>query len=172
VPDAATVDALVRRGRGYLAPHHIEVERSVYLDASQEKVYRDLERLGYITITNATPTLKHRREPGVDVWVELTANGKVASTPAPSGNGWWFSIADRHIISISPAGTGPAPERLLIYNVDFEWQPTELGNELKFTLPDAWKAPAGQFRTQAQLRHTGAGWIIASSASKPVLLGR
>ena len=72
--------------------------------------------------------------------VSLTDRGSALPGLEAGHDSWGLPIAQQQIVSITPAGQGPPPERLYRYHVVYKWEPTQLGSEIAMELPAKSKA--------------------------------
>jgi hypothetical protein len=161
-PDAAAVEALIRRSGRYDISRHVNVEHSTYLDDQQAEVYRELERLGYIKIEGETEEFKHRAAPGVDVLVSLTEKGAAVPGLKTRQSGWGFPIAEERVYSITPAGRAPGYMRAFHYKVEYGWELNDLGRRLESVLPAARKPPAGRLQEDTYVWRTREGLTLVN----------
>jgi hypothetical protein len=146
-PESSAVESLLRTNADYQKWFHFYVRHSGYVSPNDANVYRELRRLGYINIEAEEPESKHRAAPGAFMIVSPTERGRALPGLETGHDSWGVPIAQQHVVSIAPAGQGPAPERLYRYNVVYKWEPTQLGSEIEMELAARSKPPNGLIQT-------------------------
>src|ERR1700682_4213632 len=151
-PESSAVERLLRSNADYQKWFLYYVRHSGNVYAGDATVYRELRRRGYINIESETPDFKHRVAPETYMIVSLTDRGSALPGAEAGHDSWGLPIAQQQIVSITPAGQGPAPERLYRYHVVYKWEPTQLGSEIAMELAAKSKAPSGLIQTEASIR--------------------
>jgi hypothetical protein len=135
---------------------------SVGSDGPEEQVYRKLESLGLIEIQGEGDIWKHRRAPNHQFNVTLTDAGTKAAehwTKDQQG-GWTIPIAQPRVIRAYPTGELRGAGRLMVFAVEYKWQPNELGSQLVGILPRQSKVPEETFPANALLLRSDNVWKV------------
>jgi hypothetical protein len=167
-PESSAVESLVRSSADYQKWFRFYVRRSGYVSPDDATVYRELRRLGYIRIDTDTPEYKHRAAPGAFMIVNPTDRGSALPGLEKTQDNWGLPIAQQQIVSITPAGQGPPPDRLYRYNVVYKWEPTQLGSEIDMELPAKSKPPSGLIQTEAYIRRGTSGLVVIGHPTRGV----
>jgi hypothetical protein len=167
-PESAAVESLLRSNADYQKWFLFYVRHSGNVYAGDATVYRELRRLGYINIESETPEFKHRAAPETYMIVSLTDRGSALPGVKAGHDSWGLPIAQQQIVSITPAGQGPAPERLYRYHVVYKWEPTQLGSEIAMELPAKSKPASGLIQTEASIRRGTAGFVVIGHPTRGV----
>jgi hypothetical protein len=159
-PESSAVESLLRSNADYQKWFRFYVRHSGYVYPNDATVYRELRRLGYINIE--ADNLENRQLPASRPFmiVSLTDRGSALPGVEKTQDGWGLPIAQQQIVSITPAGQGPAPERLYRYNVVYKWEPTQLGSEITMELPAKSKPPSGLIQTEVHIRRGTSGLVV------------
>ena len=167
-PESSAVESLLRTNADYQKWFHFYVRHSGYVSPNDANVYHELRRLGYINIEAEEPESKHRAVPGAFVIVSPTDRGSALPGLEAGHDSWGVPIAQQQIVSITPAGQGPAPERLYRYNVVYKWEPTQLGSEIEMELAAGSKPPSGLIQTEASIRRGTSGLAVIGHPTRGV----
>ena len=167
-PEIVAVESLLRSNADYQKSFLYYVRHSGNVYAGDATVYRELRRLGYINIESETPDFKHRVAPETYMIVSLTDRGSALPGVEAGHDSWGLPIAQQQIVSITPAGQGPPPERLYHYHVVYKWEPTQLGSEIAMELPAKSKAPSGLIQTEASIRRDTSGLVVIGHPTRGV----
>jgi hypothetical protein len=167
-PESAAVESLLRSSADYRKWFRFYVRHASYVYPGDATVYRELRRLGYINIDADTPEYKHRAAPGAFMIVSLTDRGSALPGLEAVHDSWGLPIAQQQIVSIMPAGQGPAPEQLYRYNVVYKWEPTQLGSEIEMELAAKSKPSSGLIQTEAHIRRGTSGLVVIGHPSRGV----
>jgi hypothetical protein len=167
-PESAAVESLLRSNADYQKWFHYYVRHSGNVYAGDTTVYRELRRLGYINIESETPDFKHRVAPQTYMIVSLTDRGSALPGLEAGHDSWGLPIAQQQIVSITPAGQGPPPERLYRYNVVYKWEHTQLGSEIAMELAAKSKPPSGLIQTEASIRRGTSGLVVIGHPTRGV----
>ena len=167
-PEIVAVESLLRSNADYQKSFLYYVRHSGNVYAGDATVYRELRRLGYINIESETPEFKHRAAPETYMIVSLTDRGSALPGVEAGHDSWGLPIAQQQIVSITPAGQGPPPERLYHYHVVYKWEPTQLGSEIAMELPAKSKAPSGLIQTEASIRRDTSGLVVIGHPTRGV----
>jgi hypothetical protein len=159
-PESSAVESLLRSNADYQKWFHFYVRHSGYVSPNDATVYRELRRLGYINIEAEEPESKHRAAPGAFMIVSPTDRGSALPGLEAGHDSWGLPIAQQQIVSITPAGQGPPPERLYRYNVVYKWEPTQLGSEIEIELAAKSKPPSGLIQTEVHIRRGPSGLVV------------
>src|SRR5882672_1860465 len=159
-PESSAVESLLRSNADYQKWFRFYVRHSSYVYPNDATVYRELRRLGYVNIE--TDNLENRRLPASRSFmiVSLTDRGSALPGLEAGHDSWGVPIAQQQIVSITPAGQGPPPERLYRYNVVYKWEPTQLGSEIEMELPAKSKPPSGLIQTEVHIRRGTSGLVV------------
>jgi hypothetical protein len=167
-PESAAVESLLRASADYQKWFRFYVRHASYVYPGDATVYRELRRLGYINIDADTPEYKHRAAPGAFMIVNPTDRGSALPGLETTHDGWGLPIAQQQIVSITPAGQGPPPDRLYRYNVVYKWEPTQLGSEIEMELAAKSKPPSGLIQTEAYIRRGTSGLVVIGHPTRGV----
>jgi len=167
-PESSAVESLLRSNADYQKWFHFYVRHSGYVYPGDATVYRELRRLGYVSIE--ADNLENRQLPASKSFmiVNLTDRGSALPGLETTHDGWGVPIAQQQIVSITPAGQGPAPERLYRYNVVYKWEPTQLGSEIEMELAGKSKPPSGLIQTEASIRRGTSGLVVIGHPTRGV----
>ena len=159
-PESSAVESLLRSNADYQKWFRFYVRHSSYVYPGDATVYRELRRLGYINIE--ADNLENRQLPASRSFMIVSLTDRGSALPGLEGghDSWGVPIAQQQIVSITPAGQGPAPERLYRYNVVYKWEPTQLGSEIEMELPAKSKPPSGLIQTEVHIRHGTSGLVV------------
>ena len=167
-PESSAVERVFHSSADYQRWFHFYVRRSGYVDPNDANLCREIRRLGFIHIDADTPEYKHRAAPGAFMIVSLTDRGSAMPGLETERDRWGLPLAQQHIVSITPAGQGPAPERLYRYNVVYKWELNQLGSEIAALLPAKSKPPGGLFQVDAYIRSGNSGLMLVGYPSRGV----
>jgi hypothetical protein len=167
-PESSAVESLFHSNTDYQQWFRFYVRHSSYVDPNDANVYHEFRRLGFINIEADTPEYKHRAAPGAYIIVSLTDRGSALPGLETVHDGWGLPLAQQQIVSITPAGQGPAPERLYRYNVVYKWELTGLGSEIEALLPTKSKPPSGLIQTEAYIRRGTSGLMMIGHPTRGV----
>src|SRR5712664_1695193 len=167
-PESSAVESLLRSNADYQKWFRFYVRHSSYVYPGDATVYRELRRLGYINIE--ADNLENRQLPGSRSFmiVSLTDRGSALPGLEAGHDSWGLPIAQQQIVSITPAGQGPAPERLYRYNVVYKWESTQLGSEIEMELPAKSKPPSGLIQTEGSVRRGTSGLVVIGHPTRGV----
>jgi hypothetical protein len=166
--ESSAVESLLRSHADYQKWFLFYVRHIGYVDPGDATVYHELRRLGYINIKAEEPESKHRAAPGAFMIVSPTDRGNALPGLEAGHDSWGLPIAQQQIVSITPAGQGPAPERLYRYNVVYKWESTQLGSEIEMELPAKSKPPSGLIQTEASVRRGTSGLVVIGHPTRGV----
>ena len=147
---------------GYTRHISLQSIASVPADSCEEQVYRKLESLGLIQIEDEGETWVHHRAPNHRFNVTLTDAGTNFGTldeRPPRGVEDTNRAAARHT-RLSDRRTSRAGERLIVFAVEYKWQPNEFGAHLADILPKQWKIPEETFPAKALLLRPNNVWKV------------
>jgi len=167
-PESAAVESLLRSSADYQHWFRFYVRHSSYVYPADATVYRELRRLGYINIE--ADNLENRQLPGSRSFmiVSLTDRGSALPGLEAVHDSWGLPVAQQQIVSITPAGQGPPPDRLYRYNVVYKWEPTQLGSEIEMELATRPKPPSGLIQTEAHIRRGTSGLVVIGHPTRGV----
>jgi len=159
-PESSAIESLLRSNAEYQKWFRFYVRHSSYVYPGDATVYRELRRLGYINIE--ADNLENRQLPASRSFmiVSLTDRGSALPGLEAVHDSWGLPIAQQQIASITPAGQGPAPERLYRYNVVYKWEPTQLGSEIEMELAAKSKPPSGLIQTEVHIGRGTSGLVV------------
>jgi len=159
-PESSAVESLLRSSADYQKWFRFYVRHSSYVYPGDATVYREVRRLGYIN--TEADSLENRQLPASRSFmiVSLTDRGNALPGLEAGHDSWGLPIAQQQIVSITPAGQGPAPERLYRYNVVYRWEFTQLGSEIEMELPAKSKPPSGLIQTEVHIRRGTSGLVV------------
>jgi hypothetical protein len=167
-PESSAVESLFHSSADYQRWFCFYVWHSGYVSPDDADVYREIRRLGFINIEADTPEYKHRAAPGAYMVVSLTDRGSAMPGLVTVHDGWGVPLAQQQIVSITPAGQGPPPERLYRYNVVYKWELNQVGSEIEGLLPVKSKPPGGLFQVEAYIKRGTSGMILIGHPSRGV----
>jgi len=167
-PESAAVESLLRSSADYQHWFRYYVRHSSYVYPGDATVYRELRRLGYINIE--ADNLENRQLPGSRSFmiVSLTDRGSALPGLEAVHDSWGLPVAQQQIVSITPAGQGPPPDRLYRYNVVCKWEPTQLGSEIEMELATRPKPPSGLIQTEVHIRRGTSGLVVIGHPTRGV----
>ncbi len=167
-PEAAAVESLLRSSADYQKWFHFYVRHASYVYPGDATVYRELRRLGYISIE--ADNIENRQLSGSRSFMIVSPTDRGSALPGleKTHDGWGLPIAQQQMISITPAGQGPPPERLYRYNVVYKWDPTQLGSEIEMELATKSKPPSGRIQTEAYIRRGTSGFVVIGHPTRGV----
>jgi len=159
-PESSAVESLLRSSADYQHWFRFYVRHASYVYPGDATVYRELRRLGYINIE--ADNLENRQLPASRSFmiVSLTDRGSALPGLEAGHDSWGLPIGQQQIVSITPAGQGPAPERLYRYNVVYKWEPTQLGSEIEMELAAKSKPPSGLIQTEVHIGRGTSGLVV------------
>ncbi|MGB2898777.1 MAG: hypothetical protein WBB89_05885 [Candidatus Acidiferrum sp.] len=159
-PESSAVESLLRSNADYQKWFRFYVRHSSYVYPGDATVYRELRRLGYLNIE--ADNLENRQLPASKSFmiVSLTDRGNALPGLEAGHDSWGVPIAQQQIVSITPAGQGPPPDRLYRYNVVYKWEPTQLGSEIAMELAAKSKPPSGLIQTEVHVRRGTSGLVV------------
>ena len=170
VPESGAVESLLRSSADYQKWFHFYVRHTSYVYPADATVYRELRRLGYISIE--ADNIENRQLPGSRSFMIVNPTDRGSALPGleKTHDGWGLPISQQQIVSITPAGQGPPPDRLYRYKVVYKWEPTQLGSEIEMDLATKSKPPSGLIQSQSSIRRgtSGLGVIVHSTRGVPV----
>lgn len=139
-----------------------------YVYPGDATVYRELRRLGYISIE--ADNIENRQLPGSRSFMIVNPTDRGSALPGleKTHDGWGVPIAQQQIVSITPAGQGPPPDRLYRYNVVYKWEPTQLGSEIEMDLATKSKPPSGLIHSQSSIRRGTSGLVVIGHSTRGV----
>lgn len=167
-PETAAVESLLRSSADYQKWFHFYVRHTSYVYPGDATVYRELRRLGYINIE--ADNIENRQLPGSRSFMIVNPTDRGSALPGleKTQDGWGVPIAQQQIVSITPAGQGPPPERLYRYNVVYKWEPTQLGTEIEMELAARSKPPSGLIQAEAHIRRGTSGLVVIGHPTRGV----
>jgi len=167
-PESASVESLLRSSADYQKWFHFYVRHTSYVYPGDATVYRELRRLGYINIE--ADNIENRQLPGSRSFMIVNPTDRGSALPGleKTQDGWGVPIAQQQIVSITPAGQGPPPDRLYRYNVVYKWEPTQLGSEIEMELPAKSKPPSGLIQSQSSIRRGTSGLVVIGHPTRGV----
>lgn len=142
----------------------------VPIASEMEPLYRTAYHAGLIELEQFGDLEQYPPEQNA-LRVILTPKGKSETSVCrgfTSGH-WGLPVARRQLVSATYEGESPTRKKSFIYTVDFRWEPTELGERVKYNLPDRMSIPLDTQRAKVHVSKTPRGWFIeAMEAGKPV----
>lgn len=129
---------------------------------SETHLYKAAHQFGYIEMEEVgTDNRIGTPEPAWRITITEAGKAKIADCKVVNGrNDWGVPVSRRKLLSARYAGEANAYSGLTIYEVDYEWVPTEVGDMVKAHLTDKMAVEEGKYRTKTWLRKGSEGWYV------------
>lgn len=166
--DSAAVAALIASDK-WSAPSCRWLEHGVWVLAYPQEtaLYRAAAQAGYIRMETAGQD--NRTGAPEPAWrITLTEAGKTqaaACGPTSKPDTWGVTVSRRELISATYVGESPAYAARKVYDVEYRWVPTSVGERVKRVLTGTMAVQEGRYRTRVYLLNSPevidpSGWYV------------
>ncbi len=130
---------------------------------SETHLYRAAQEVGIIEMEEVgTDNRTGTPEPAWRITITEAGKNEIADCPkvSPGRNDWGVPVSRRRLISAKYVGEGTRYSGITLYDVEYEWVPTAVGEKVKAHLTGPMKVEEGKYRAQISLKKVPHGWYV------------
>lgn len=116
-------------------------------------LYRAAYQVGYIEMEEVGQDNRHGTpEPAWKIKLTELGKAETAECKASSSDSWGVPVSRRRLLSGTYVGEEPSPSNRFIYEVEYQWVPTTVGEDARHALTGTQAVEEGTYRTRVYLR--------------------
>lgn len=129
---------------------------------SESKLYHAARDMGFIELEEVGQANRHG-VPEPAYRVKLTEAGAEESARCDAvsqRDSWGIPVSERKLLSVAYKKEGAYPSGLTLFEVEFEWQPTDVGEMVKYDLTGTQAVQEGRDDMLVNMRRERNGWRL------------